>query len=194
MARREPVETHDEGDGWTIEIHQDDETRDLDEVIPEGVHVQTWHRRMRLGETIAKPDDTEELAALEDAITAEHPDALVCALYMYDHGGYTFALRPFSCRWDSGQVGVIWTDSADFPDKRAALESVVSEMAAIAEGRVYGYIVRSPEGEHVDSCWGFIGADPSEPGWMLDEARAVLASEREGRKAAERMERESFAL
>ena len=32
---------------------------------------------------------------------------IVLPLYMYDHSGITISLAPFSCPWDSGQVGFV---------------------------------------------------------------------------------------
>ena len=34
-------------------------------------------------------------------------------LYLYDHSGITISTAPFSCRWDSGQVGVIYIEDKD---------------------------------------------------------------------------------
>jgi hypothetical protein len=32
-------------------------------------------------------------------------------LYLYDHGGITISTKPFSCRWDSGQVGFVFVEN-----------------------------------------------------------------------------------
>jgi len=34
-------------------------------------------------------------------------------VYCYIHGGITVSLNPFSCRWDSGQLGRIWAKDRD---------------------------------------------------------------------------------
>ena len=34
-------------------------------------------------------------------------NALILSLYLYDHSGITISTSPFSCPWDSGQVGFI---------------------------------------------------------------------------------------
>ena len=34
---------------------------------------------------------------------------MVLPLYLYDHSGITISTTPFSCPWDSGQVGIIYT-------------------------------------------------------------------------------------
>lgn len=96
-------------------------------------------------------------------------------LYLYDHGGLTMKTSSFSCRWDSGQVGVIYVTadtivrerSADSVDERghittdarawaiARLRSEVEVYDAFFRGAVYGFDIESEDGEHVDSCWGF---------------------------------------
>lgn len=31
-------------------------------------------------------------------------------------------------------------------------------------GEIYGFIIETVDGEHLDSCWGFYGEDPEENG------------------------------
>jgi len=33
---------------------------------------------------------------------------VILPLYLYDHSGITMSTTPFSCRWDSGQVGIVY--------------------------------------------------------------------------------------
>lgn len=39
------------------------------------------------------------------AVMAECEDIVMLPLYLYDHSGITISTTPFSCPWDSGQVG-----------------------------------------------------------------------------------------
>ncbi|ASR77193.1 hypothetical protein KIV66_gp86 [Mycobacterium phage MyraDee] len=54
-------------------------------------------------------------------------------------------------------------------DRKAALLSTLREFESWARGEVYGYTVQGPDGEHVDSCWGFIGDDSQD--YMIEQAR-----------------------
>lgn len=216
MARESDtiVDTIDEGDGWRIEIHADyNHDRTVEEEIPadEGVHFQTWHRRYELGERISCPDDQE---SLESEIRVDYPEAVILPVYVYEHSGIRLFTGSFSCRWDSGQVGVIWRERpldqryddatkawvpCATPEEGLAatermLKTIVASMDAIVSGSVYGYVIKDPEDDHAGSCWGFIETSRADRDYMIGEARAELESVREGRKAAERMERESFAL
>jgi hypothetical protein len=78
----------------------------------------------------------------------------VLDLYLYDHSGITMSTGPFSCPWDSGQVGFIyapWDPEAPSgkndephgitdPDVlKAALEQEVETYNLFLTGQVYGY-------------------------------------------------------
>lgn len=60
---------------------------------------------------------------------------------------------------------------------RACLRGEIATLNQYLSGDVYGYVVEGPEGEHVDSCWGFFGADEA-----LSEGKA--AAEHEAFRAA----------
>ena len=108
-------------------------------------------------------------------------------LYLYDHGNITMSCGPFSCPWDSGQVGFIFiprsvaaeewnSDDKSFPQIRntsmgdrefASLEELVhyymrGEVETYDQylrGDVYGFVLLDEHGEEEDSCWGFYGDD-----------------------------------
>jgi len=125
-----------------------------------------WHSRYSLGNCtdFAEPSEAEAYA--------KKNNALLYPLYMYDHSGIALSLSPFSCRWDSGQLGYIMVKreailerysvkriTKEIKDK--VLEAVQSEVATYNQylsGDVYGYVVEK-EGEQIDSCWGFYGME-----------------------------------
>lgn len=72
--------------------------------------------------------------------------------------------------WDSGQVGWIyctkkkareeWGKRKDYLEKaRKCLEAEVAEYDQYLTGDVWGYVIETPDGEQVDSCWGFFGSE-----------------------------------
>jgi hypothetical protein len=104
-------------------------------------------------------------------------------LFLYDHGGMSMRASPFSCLWDSGQVGFIymtlrdarenWTSCKGWEDtaymkgdspvtlREAARERLLAEVEEYDQyltGEVYGFIV-DEDGEHEDSCWGLYGLE-----------------------------------
>jgi hypothetical protein len=108
-------------------------------------------------------------------------------LFLYDHSGITMSCGPFSCPWDSGQVGFIYISRDDaqreynsgnksFPQIRSTVDGD-REFASLEElaqyylrcevevydqfltGDVYGFVLVDENGEEEDSCWGFYGSN-----------------------------------
>jgi len=101
--------------------------------------------------------------------------AAILPLFLYDHSGITMRTSPFSCRWDSGQVGFIFISKAkalkEFGGKivtkklrerlETYLRSEVETYDQYLRGDVWGVKVFE-DGEEIDSCWGFYGYDYAE--------------------------------
>ena len=68
-----------------------------------------FHGRYNLGDdhnySQNNYDSWEELE--KDLVNTENT-AIILPLYLYDHSGLLISTTPFSCRWDSGQVGFIF--------------------------------------------------------------------------------------
>ena len=104
-------------------------------------------------------------------------------LYLYDHSGITMSTSPFSCRWDSGQVGFIYVTCErvrkEYGWKRITkarrdkiltyLNGEVQTYDQYLTGDVYGFIISDEDGDEVDSCWGCYGRDYCE-----QEAQATI--------------------
>jgi len=94
-------------------------------------------------------------------------------LYLYDHSGITMSTSPFSCPWDSGQVGFIYADKEMILKmfgkermgkgmKQTALDSLQKEVEIYDQyltGDVYFYTIKDEAGEVIDSCGGFFGEE-----------------------------------
>lgn len=92
-------------------------------------------------------------------------------LYIYEHSGIAISTTPFSCRWDSGQLGYIFCTKKkaleNFSGKvvtkkirEKCLSNFVGEVETYDQwqrGDVYGFNA-SYKGEE-DSCGGFYGTD-----------------------------------
>ena len=111
---------------------------------------------------------------LEYLLERLEPKAIL-PVYVYEHSGSSISTSPFSCRWDSGQIGFIYiADKEKFKkafglkkmnNQKAldVMDSIIREINTIWNGFVYGFIVKDNEsGEHIDSCGGFIGYDTDE--------------------------------
>lgn len=99
---------------------------------------------------------------------------LLLDLYMYDHSGVAYSTSPFSCRWDSGQVGFVYVshekiikeygslNDGALAKAKHCLEAEVEEYSKWANGEVYYYVVKDEDGEELDSCGGYLGYDVAE--------------------------------
>ena len=116
---------------------------------------------------------------MKNAIIKEEDVCVILPLYLYDHSGITMSTSPFSCQWDSGQVGWIFVSKKDvrkeYGVKRIdqklidkVTEVLVGEVKTYnmyLMGDVYGYkiyeVSTCSEGhehkEELDSCWGYYG-------------------------------------
>lgn len=190
------VDTIDLGGGWNAEIHADEDgsycnPRDND------CNVSTLalpgHTRYELGDDDAREryahcESLEELAAAlrDDGYTTLVP------VYLLDHSGLALRCGPFhedAGGWDSGIVGfgaMRDVDTRELAPGYTAEEAIVAEVNEYGKwlaGEVYGYIVRDPQGESPDSCWGFIGWE-----YVEQEARAQGAWHKNAREAEHRAE------
>jgi len=146
-----------------------------------------WHRCYQLGDEQAK--NTGSYSSWEEWREGElGKDVIALPLYLYHHSGLAMSTRctyPFNDPWDAGQVGWIYTTPEKIRDwfgvKRVTkklrarvfeiLEAEVEEYSRWLEGDVYGYVLEDPEGNEIDSCWGFYGMDWKENG-MADQIPA----------------------
>lgn len=116
---------------------------------------------------------------MKSAIIKNEKPVVILPLYLYDHSGITISTSPFSCPWDSGQIGFVFVTrekaKKEFRQKRITkkiIEESLRIMQAEVEtydqyltGDVYGYkvyeISTCDQGhehkEMVDSCYGYYG-------------------------------------
>lgn len=152
-----------------------------------------FHKRYDLGD---KHDFTPE--SIKKFV--QRDDVVSLPLYLYDHSGITMRTSPFSCPWDSGQVGFIYVTHArikaemgrpkgvnnftgikhvmkkDIERAERALLSEVKIYDNYLTGEVYGYMVEDDEENHIDSCWGFYGDEGKK--YMIEEAKQIVDHQR----------------
>jgi len=169
----EPIETI-EYRHHTIKVYQDDDPHGSPRDWSILGTMTCLHSRYRLG-------DEHEYTVEEIQEIVERPDVIALPLYLFDHSGITMRTTPFSCPWDSGQVGFIWVTKEkvreEFKVKRVTQKIEDKAIKLLQDevymydlhicGEVYGYVTEDEDGEHIDSCWGFYG-DPHK--YMVKEA------------------------
>jgi hypothetical protein len=151
-----------------------------------------FHRRYNLGDKHDyNADNYSGWDEQKEDIMKQEDVCVILPLYLYDHSGITMSTSPFSCRWDSGQVGWILVSkekvrkeynvkriTQDIIDKvTKVLKGEVETYDQYLTGDVYGYRVSKVEvcdkgcehDEEVDSCWGYYGIDS-----VKEEGMSVL--------------------
>jgi len=122
------------------------------------------HGRYNIGDT-----NFHSTSDLEDHIPK---NAIRLDVFMYDHSGISLSTTPFACRWDSGQVGVIFVDrdkvrkeynwtkitKARKEKIEQYLKNEIETLNQFVSGEVYGFDVEV-DGVSEDSCGGFYGRD-----------------------------------
>ena len=166
--------------GYNINVYSDESPESPREWDNLGTMV-CFHNRYNLGDKHNM--DIEELKEL-----AQRKCVIALPLYLYDHSGLTMRTTPFSCPWDSGQVGYIYVTKEkvlkEFNRKRvnkplrqrveALLKCEIETYDLYLTGQVYGFSTETPQGDCLDSCYGFYGDDEQRN--MIEEAKKGIDS------------------
>jgi hypothetical protein len=178
------VKSLDLKDGSVLEIHHDSSPESPREWDNLGT-MAVFHKRYSFGDEVdISGDDYNSWDEMEAAIKEKFKPAAILPIYMYDHSGVTINTTGFSCQWDSGQVGFIFTTQKQMDllgvtikngqtwgefveDMENQLRGEVETMDQYISGEVYGFVVKDQDGEEQDSCWGFYGDDHKSNG-ILD--------------------------
>ena len=137
--------------GYTLELHYDDSPsspREWDNIFT----FNCYHRNYDLSDV--DQSDRDNIGQLKFPI------------YMYEHTGIAFSHTPFSCGWDSGQVGVasisrakLEKEGIDEKKLEDYLEGELEVYQAYINGEVYGYMLKDEEDDVIDSCWGYFTSE-----------------------------------
>ena len=152
----------------------DDSPRSWDNIA----EIHCSHKRYSLGDKNFNYKNGSD--CIEAAQNAQKNGDIVLPLFMYDHSSITISLSPFSCPWDSGQVGFVIVRKEkmlkEFSAKKFSkflknkalkiAEGEVETYDQYLRGEVYGYKI---DEDDTCSCWGFYGMDE-----CVEEAKGVV--------------------
>lgn len=156
-----------------LEIYYDDDSTNPRIYFDNLFTMFCSHKRYDLGDKVdIDTDDFNDWAEVEKYIRKQYNIAIIQPLYLYDHSGITISTSPFSCNWDSGQIGFIFvtkeTLRKEYNTKNVTkkiidmalnvLENEVELYDNYLTGNVYGF-KEFKDNEEVNSCWGFFGSD-----------------------------------
>jgi hypothetical protein len=144
-----------------------------------------FHRKYKLGDKHHfDADDYNGWEEMKKDIIKSEDVCVILPIYLYDHSGITISTKPFSCPWDSGQVGWIYATKKDVRSEyrtkytsKAIKEKVEDILRAEVDtydkyinGRVYGYKILR-KGELLANYYGYYSEDECE-----SEARQFIKS------------------
>ena len=142
----------------------------------------TWEKKVEYGKMLFNSEEFKDLwdQMVEDSDfndlydLVENSNKIVIApVYAYEHGGMTISLAPFSCPWDSGQIGWAYTfidDYADCPGEEIEkyMDELVKAYDMYLKGEVFAVITLQKkkcnccghtEYNEEDSCYGIYAAN-----------------------------------
>lgn len=149
----------------TIEIGYDEYAES-----PRGWHaskIVAWHPRYAIGEEYIPRDEVRgDISQLiDDGVMSvdDYSELMTYSnLYMLDHSGISISTSPFSCPWDSGQVGYVYLtresgEENNIKNEKEAIELIQSEIECYdryIRGDIYYYSIVDQQGEIIDSLYG----------------------------------------
>lgn len=158
--------------------------------------IACFHKRYRLGDQVPfSSSEFNSWSKMESYIINSLDAAVIYPIYMYDHSGITISTSPFSCPWDSGQIGFIYVTKdklrKEYNVKRLSKKIIdkaerilLNEIKTYDQylvGDIYGFQIveldKCDQGHThenvIDSCWGFYGDDYKTNG-ILDHVDSNL--------------------
>jgi len=179
--------------GHVIKIETDDSPPNPRTEFDNCCKMVCFHKKYKLGdEKNYNNSDYNSWDELEKAIVKQENVVIILPLYLYDHSGITISTTPFSCRWDSGQVGFVYMTresiKKDFGIKRltkkalAKIQEIIKSEVKVYDdyltGNVYSYQIYLKDNDNViDACSGYFGYESDESKWdVLKDAKAIVDS------------------
>lgn len=182
------MSTYNLKDGRTLEVIQDQDPMNPRTEFDNMGTMICFHKKYMLGDKHNIDfNDYTSWADMKKKLTNKLKLAVILPVYMYDHSGITISTTPFSCPWDSAQLGFIYVTKASLRQEykvsrmnKKVIENATNCLLAEIEtydqyltGDVWGYQLYKADGEEGDSCWGFFGDDVKKNG-MLDNVNGEL--------------------
>lgn len=160
--------------GYKIEIEHDDAPVNPRKEYDQIGEIVTWGKLQHLSDN---PDIPAKYTGTEYKRLLEENGSFHLPVYCYQHSCIMLSTAPFSCPWDSGQIGFIFMSKKTFEEEYSGnittatrvLVGEVEEFSNYLNGDIYGYIIKDENGDIIDSCWGINGYD-----YCMSEAKMVV--------------------
>lgn len=128
---------------YVVRVYQEEEPTDVREYHC-GTKMVCFHNRYTLGDKHNyQKEDYNSWEELKEQIIKDNEGTIVLPLYLYDHSGLSISTTPFSCKWDSGQVG--WIYSTENYVTSESMDIDVQTYDKYLKGEIYHYVVSKIE-------------------------------------------------
>lgn len=171
-----------EHNGYTVKLIQDEDAFNPRKEYDNAGTFVCFHGRYDLGDSDHgyQKDDFNGWKELYDRIVKDHRSAVILPLGLIDHSGISIYCGDGAhwCDpggWDSGQIGFAFISRATAIEEWAGKGKRVTKQVREASekrlrgeietydqyltGDVYGFVIETPDGEEIDSCWGHFGLE-----------------------------------
>jgi hypothetical protein len=125
----------------TIRIIETDASEESPrEYDPLGIMV-TFHSNVNYNDLVPalRASDYESLEAVKAHLIEEYDPVVILPVYLYDHSGMRMSVKPFSDRFDSGQLGFIFT-TREKMHKHRTFKRLTKKLRDEAEQQLIGEI------------------------------------------------------
>jgi hypothetical protein len=138
------------------------------------------HERHTLGDRqsfdyLKSSEDVSGWETMKEAIMKDEAPVSILPLFLLDHSGLTVSTSAFSCPWDSGQVGYIYSNTLCEEE----LEHQVQDYNRYLNGESWEWIYEECDGSWWGSCGGYKSESDARQGGQcfLEEREAARNSQ-----------------
>jgi hypothetical protein len=154
--------------GHIIRMSQDWDTENPRKNFDHTATFAFFHKRYSLEDKVEiKSEDYRGWKEMKADIRRRYKPRYITPVYMYDHSGLVLSTSPFSCPWDSGQVGFMWITDPDIrqDDLSRVVEDEIKELNQWLSGDVW--MIDIDDGK--ECLGGLYGHD-----YALEEAKSMI--------------------
>jgi hypothetical protein len=174
-----------------LRIYQDECVLNPREEWDNTTKMYCFHRSYTIGDNHNyNKNDFSSFEEFKNQLLVDYDIAIIKPVYMYDHSGQSISIKPFSCRFDSGQVGWIFIEKKDseglFEEQlQKIIDSDIAVYNQYLSGDTYGFTLvekstckecQTVHENIIDSCWNFYGYDIKKNG-ILEYLPADISDE-----------------
>ena len=116
-----------------------------------------FHKRYNLGDK-----HNYSFESFNEWFEENKKELVYLPVYGYEHSELTISTSPFSCSYDSGQLGYIYMTkdkATQYENPILALENEVKTYDSWIRGECFYYVIFDEEEEILDSVGGYIGLE-----------------------------------